>query len=464
MITQKVFTHELEDRIDPFYYKPSFMKRYQEINRSKYKKVDLEDVITDLKNGVEIRQYSNKGFRYLRVTDLDEFGINDNSPRLVDVEEIPPRVKLTKRDVLISRSGSLGLLTAVKDKDLDSIISSHIFKVRLDTNKILPEFLELYLRSKFGQFQFFQKNNGGIVPEINQSALKSITVILPPLDIQKKLIEQIKLSYQQRKNKLKQADEILNSIDDFVRKKLGIDYQESEEEKIYMVNSHDLENNRQDPYYYNPKFAEALNSLSRLKYKTFSLGQLMVDMSGGATPRLGTNAYSDKEKGVPFLRVQNITEKGILLEDVKYIKKVVHDGELKRSQLKGNDLVFTITGRIGSVAVVPSNFIGNINQHSVRIQLKDSADGLEINTTYVANFLNSSFGKLLTNRGITGGTRPALDYEYIKTIPVPIPDIEIQNAIAKEFEKRIGLHEKLKTEASELIKEAKKQVEELILD
>lgn len=190
----------------------------------------------------------------------------------------------------------------------------------------------------------------------------------------------------------------------------------------------------------------------------------MVDMSGGATPKLGTNAYSNKEDGIPFLRVQNITEKGILLDDAKFIKKEIHNGELKRSQLKANDLVFTITGRIGSVAVVPSNFIGNINQHLVRIQLKDSIEGLEIDPTYVATFLNSSFGKLLTNRGITGGTRPALDYEYIKTIPIPIPDIKIQNVIANEFDKRVNLYGKLKTEASELLKQAKKQVEDMILN
>lgn len=118
----------------------------------------------------------------------------------------------------------------------------------------------------------------------------------------------------------------------------------------------------------------------------------------------------------------------------------------------------------GSVAVVPNNFIGNINQHSVRIQLKDKIEGLEIDPTYIANFLNSSFGKLLTNRGITGGTRPALDYKYIKTILIPIPDIEIQNAIAKEFDKRIELHEKLKSEASKLLEEAKKKVEAMILN
>ena len=44
------------------------------------------------------------------------------------------------------------------------------------------------------------------------------------------------------------------------------------------------------------------------------------------------------------------------MSDAKFIKREVHEGMLKRSQLKKDDLVFTITGRIGSVAVVPDNF------------------------------------------------------------------------------------------------------------
>lgn len=299
---------------------------------------------------------------------------------------------------------------------------------------------------------------------LDKSAFEKTLIPYPDKETRAKVVEILEKAHKEREEKLKQADELLNSIDDFVRQQLGITYTEPEEEKIYTVNAQDLDGNRQDPYYYNPKFVEAFTNLSRLKHKTFSLGQLMVDMSGGATPRLGTDVYSDKDNGIPFLRVQNITEKGILLDDVKYIKRSVHEGELKRSQLKTNDLIFTITGRIGSVAVVPSNFIGNINQHSVRIQLKNSIEGLGINPTYVATFLNSSFGKVLTNRGITGGTRPALDYEYIKTIPIPIPAIEIQNTITNKFNKRLDLYEKLKNEAFGMLREAEKKVEEMILN
>ena len=101
--------------------------------------------------------------------------------------------------------------------------------------------------------------------------------------------------------------------------------------------------------------------------------------------------------------------------DIKYITEDVHSNLLKRSQLQENDLLMTITGRIGTCAVVNKECLpGNINQHIVRIRLKPG-----YNPQFVAAFLNSDMGLLLSNRGVTGTTRIALDYESIKKIPIP---------------------------------------------
>lgn len=101
--------------------------------------------------------------------------------------------------------------------------------------------------------------------------------------------------------------------------------------------------------------------------------------------------------------------------DIKYITEDVHNNLLKRSQLQENDLLMTITGRIGTCAVVTKDCLpANINQHIVRIRLKYG-----YNPHFVAAYLNSDIGLLLSNRGVTGTTRIALDYESIKKIPFP---------------------------------------------
>ena len=160
--------------------------------------------------------------------------------------------------------------------------------------------------------------------------------------------------------------------------------------------------------------------------------------------------YTDSS-GIPFLRVQNVKSQGIELDDVKFIKTEVHKGILRHSQLKKDDLVFTITGRIGSVAVVPDNFEGNINQHSVRFQLKSQIVNLTINPRYVAVFLNSSFGQSLSIREVTGGTRPALDYKAVKSLQIILPPPNIQNHIVSRMRSAYAQKKQKEQEADVLL-------------
>lgn len=178
--------------------------------------------------------------------------------------------------------------------------------------------------------------------------------------------------------------------------------------------------------------------------------QLIGDISSGATPKVDEDYYADSS-GVPFLRVQNVTDQGLDLRDIKFIKREVHEGMLKRSQLRKDDLVFTITGRIGSVAVVPANFEGNINQHSVRFHLKPQIAANPLNPRYVAVFLNSSLGQSLAIREVTGGTRPGLDYKALYSLKIILPPSGIQNHIVTIMQSAYAQKARKEQEADALL-------------
>lgn len=185
-----------------------------------------------------------------------------------------------------------------------------------------------------------------------------------------------------------------------------------EELCLFAVKLGEIEN-RIDAAYNHPKYNSVISNLkNRLDLVVFS--DLIESISGGATPlRADEEQYT--HSGIKFLRIQNITPVGFDFSDVKYITDVVHNGILKRSQLSENDLLMTITGRIGTSAVVSKECLpANINQHIVRIRLKQG-----VNPNFVAAYLNSPVGLLLSNRPVTGTTRLALDYDSIKKIPIP---------------------------------------------
>ena len=133
-----------------------------------------------------------------------------------------------------------------------------------------------------------------------------------------------------------------------------------DENKIFILNRSEIEK-RLDPFYYIPQIVELETKIK--VYNPKSLRDYVVSVSSGATPKTTEREkyYSDKENGIPFLRVQNITEYGLAPFDVKFINSETHQGYLKRSQVSEGDLLITITGRIGSAAVAPKKFSGNIN-------------------------------------------------------------------------------------------------------
>lgn len=220
--------------------------------------------------------------------------------------------------------------------------------------------------------------------------------------------------------------------------------------ECFKVNSGDI-GKRLDCFYYKPEFVELEKIIKGLSSKT--LGDYIRNIAGGATPEKDESEkyYTDSSiNGVPFLRVQNITTEGIDFENCKYINLETHNTMLKRSQVKEGYLLTKITGvgRMAISSVAPKGFEGNINQHIVTIKT-DSYQTSEV----LASFLNSDIGERLAFRRSTGGTRPALDYEALKTIPIVFEPkmFEIMQSAYEQKKQKEQEAEKLLASISEYV-------------
>ena len=188
---------------------------------------------------------------------------------------------------------------------------------------------------------------------------------------------------------------------------------------------------RLDADHYHPYHLE---NLRKFENKSQLLSELIIHISGGATP-LGA-IYP--EEGVPFLRVQNIMPNYISGTGMKYLSPSQNQ-KIIRSQLKKNDVLLTITGSYGKSAVVTDEYVGaNINQHSIKMTVRN------IIPYFLSTFLNCKYGYSQSTRHIVGITRPALDYSAIKTFLIPNLD--------RVFQETIGL---CCSQAEELRKDSK---------
>jgi len=223
----------------------------------------------------------------------------------------------------------------------------------------------------------------------------------------------------------------------------------------YTVDSLDNRTSRIDAHYFDPRYyatMEKLKSVSKkLGLKITPLGLLLdtsskTCLTGGATP-LGAVYVSE---GVKFIRVQNVQPNKLELKDIVFINYATHETLLKRSQLKPNDILLTITGTYGITCVVPPD-IGdaNINQHCVKMEV----DQTKIDPYYLSCFLNSDLGKRQMDRAVTGSSRPALDYSSIRALLIAHPkDIKEQSEVVQPIQE-------LENEAFSKITRANKLIE-----
>ena len=150
-----------------------------------------------------------------------------------------------------------------------------------------------------------------------------------------------------------------------------------------------------------------------------------MSIAGGATPsRSDESLYADDDDGVRFFRILNVDDGEIVDRDLKYVTADVHNGLLERSQLALGDVLLTITGRVGSAAVVGDKHLpANINQHIARLRV----DTERCRPAFLSEWLNCPAGLELSNRYVSGGTRAALDYGAIRNLRMPLPSLAMQD-------------------------------------
>lgn len=122
------------------------------------------------------------------------------------------------------------------------------------------------------------------------------------------------------------------------------------------------------------------------------------------------------------------------------------DARYARSRVLPGDVLISIKGTIGRVAVVPQWYAGNISRDLGRLRL-----GKSMLPEFAKQYLLSPPGQLQMQRSIVGTTRPELSIFVLKRLTIPRPTIEEQMKVAERLtaiddviERETNLLEKLR--------------------
>lgn len=454
---------EIDGRLDPK------MALYnQSVQHALYPMVKLKSLLLSKPqygaNEASITRDNNDQPRYIRITDIDENGLISPDKLGATVANLDDKYILNENDIVIARSGAtVGKAYIHKNLPYTCVYAGYLIRFIVDSKKILPDYLFAYTQLNTYKEWVNAIQRPSAQPNINAEEYQSLEIPLPNLSKQQEIVDNINAAYTQKQAKETEAQQLLDSIDGYLLKELGITLPNLKAEltdRVFYVNYSDL-SNRLDPYYSLKCFQESFEAVHLGKYPVVSLKSLTTLITSGITPKSGGDAYvDDKLNGIPFIRSGNINIDGELeFNDLLYIRQDIHNTIMKSSQVKKNDLMIAIVGAtIGQVGIYVFDNEANINQAIALVRLKDG-----INVEYVKELIKSSIGQLSLNRLKRPVARANINLEEIATIQVVLPPFEVQQKIATQIQSIRQQAKALQAEGKAILEDAKRKVEQMII-
>ena len=168
--------------------------------------------------------------------------------------------------------------------------------------------------------------------------------------------------------------------------------------------------------------------------KRVRLSEIAELITKGTTPT--TLGYNFQEDGVNFLKIECFSDDGTYIkEKTAHISEECHE-KLKRSKLRTGDILFSIAGAIGRVAVVTEEMLpANTNQALAIIRVTRD----DIYLPYIKLILTSQIVKAQFERKKQGVAQLNISLKDINELEIPLPEKSKQIECASLLEKISGI-------------------------
>ena len=166
----------------------------------------------------------------------------------------------------------------------------------------------------------------------------------------------------------------------------------------------------------------------------------------------GTTPLNKSSIGtINFVKIESIDEASGEIKIAQKITDEEHNGYLRRSQLKENDILFSIAGTLGRVtSVKPDILPANTNQALAIVRLKSGY------LQYIKTYLKGKAVAEFIKKNPTIGAQPNLSLEQVGNLEISLPAEEEQEKVGTYFatlDHLITLHQR-KLEKLKLVKKS----------
>jgi restriction endonuclease S subunit len=378
--------------------------RYREVTRigkQKYPMVKLGDVCETTSGGTPLRSkseyYENGTIPWIKSGEVAQGLITNAEEKITELGlENSSAKKFPVNTVLVAMYGAtIGQVGLLK---IEATTNQAICGV-LPNDKFIPDFLYLILKSQTNYL--VSLGSGGAQPNISQAIIRNLQIPLPPLEIQRQLVDEI------------------------------------------AAHQHIIDGARQVVEGWKPNLELDFDD----KWEMAKLDDL-CEIVRGSSPRPKSNPkfYGGD---VPRLMVADVTRDGMYV--TPSIDTLTEEGAKQSRPMKKGDLIMAVSGQPGLCGIltidacIHDGFAGfrNLNQEKIL-------------TEFAYHYLMSQ--REANNSQSVGAIFKNLNLDQLRQLEIPLPPLEIQHEIVSRIER-----ERLIIEGNrELIKLYEEKVKKVI--
>lgn len=300
------------------------------------------------------------------------------------------RYRLRTGDLLFSRMASVGRAGMVPESLDGALFNYHIMRLRLASDKMLPELFLAYVRGAPAVRKYLEDVNHGATRDgINTSQLVDMPVALPPMHEQRRIVAKLE-ALQARSRRAREALDAVPPLLEKLRQSILAAAFRGDLTKDWRAKNKNVEPATE--------LLKRIRTERRKKWEESELAKMKakgkaptddkwkskykepepVDITGlpalpegwcwASVEELSTKVVDGVHKkpnyvptGIPFLTVKNLTAgPGISFDDVSFVTQADHEEFIKRTDPERGDLLISKDGTLGVTRLVRTDAVFSI--------------------------------------------------------------------------------------------------------
>jgi type I restriction enzyme, S subunit len=334
-------------------------------------------------------------------------------------------------------------LSRIPERVKECNITQHIVGIKVNKNKIVPEYLTAYLMSEYGEFQLKRQAVGTIIKYLGIEETREAMIAIPDEKVQKYIGGFISCAEKCREK----ADTILLKAKELINALYGDSIPEKSEEKHNVISAEDLTTDRMDAWFYQ------LNFMNLKKYLLANRRFVpLAEIAKIRNRRTGNLKQEDCDQ-IDYVEISSIDVESSLINPNR--KKISDLPASAKKELHfGDVLASTVRVNRKCISVVPLHLNKSIGSTAIAVLKTPSIEEAH----FLELILKHDISTSQIMRWNTGSVYPTVTEDVFEKILIP--------NICQDERKKIGRIGKLSAsyryKAVSLILKAKSDVEALI--